>query len=444
MGVYFWEILNTLSSDLEIFGRLRDAIFDKPSVQRRSDITSYGFYFLSRCVFLGALATGIASLQVPLQTTGVELPCRTVYATTQLLICLSHGSAFIIFLFRTAALLRYNRLICSILIFLALFHWAILVANVFAERWPAKCGNIGVSQLSRLTVRSCHMFTTMLGTSMVIIIFVAIGRRFLALSIRVALFQGGVIYIVITTFAAPIPAVFMLLNIRDDFSAIAVMASTCVVVVCCNRLIQQGRYRDIAPTFSTNGSDKSEDTDQFPISPDSNFESQRLESLKSWLKRAPPPIASSSYALRNLSTHSTSPMMQDTPGETSASRAEADPETGIIISDCMRSNDEVDSHSCAPKIASSDSSDSFFTDMEIAGDEFANVEDPKPTRIRVPKNTWLLSTPTSFSNDLHSTQNTTSRRQNDIRATPPIPGRSERSKGKGKEVIPSATYDRWR
>ncbi|KAF8680528.1 hypothetical protein RHS04_04132 [Rhizoctonia solani] len=237
LGLYTWEVFNSLDFDYSIIANWRD--FKWPMV----------VYFVCRY----SIWVGVTMLIVANNFTQ-ELDCQVFYTITQLFGNIAIGTASGLLMLRGSGSIRIaiwsrNRYVLFGLLFIALGHWAILFLGVISVRsvWDPRTSVCVVTGTSTTLLRLIYGYTMAFDLTVLVVSTAGLLRSggWQGSDLWKLLFRDGIVYFVVAFVGNSIAAVFTILHLNAAmdimFTVPAAVFSTVVACRAVRRLSEWAR-----------------------------------------------------------------------------------------------------------------------------------------------------------------------------------------------------------
>lgn len=201
LGVYCWEVLNTLQFDYKILTKWRE--FKWPMA----------VYFICRYSIL----IGVIMLVVANNLTH-ELNCQVFYTIIQLFGNVTIGTASALLMLRAIAIWSRKNYILFGLLFIALGHWSILFLGVISVRakWNATANVCVVTGTSTTLLRLIYGYTMAFDFTVLAVSTAGLlrsgGRQ--GSDLWKLLFRDGIVYFLVAFIGNAVAAVFTILHLN--------------------------------------------------------------------------------------------------------------------------------------------------------------------------------------------------------------------------------------
>ncbi|CAE6419690.1 unnamed protein product [Rhizoctonia solani] len=232
LGLYTWEVFNSLEFDYNIIVNWRD--FKWPMV----------VYFVCRY----SLWVGVTMLIVANNFTN-ELDCQVFYTITQLFGNIAIGTASGLLMLRGIAIWSRNRYVLFGLLFIALGHWTILFLGVISVRsvWDPQTSVCVVTGTSTTLLRLIYGYTMAFDLAVLVVSTAGLLRSggWQGSDLWKLLFRDGIVYFVVAFVGNGVAAVFTILHLNAAmdimFTVPAAVFSTIVACRAVRRLSEWAR-----------------------------------------------------------------------------------------------------------------------------------------------------------------------------------------------------------
>lgn len=235
LGLYAWEVLNTLKFDHNLLVKWRD--FKWPMA----------VYFICRYSLLVALIM----LNVANSVT-YKLNCQVLYTIIQLLGNIGIGTASALLMLRAIAIWSRNLYITLGMLAIALGHWAILFLGVISVRaaWNPAGNMCIVTGTSTTLLRLVYGYTMSFDLMVLVISTTGLlrtgGRQ--SSDLWKLLFRDGIVYFIVAFIGNAVAAVFTILHLNAAMDIMfTVPAATFSTIVACRavRRLFEWAHQDV-------------------------------------------------------------------------------------------------------------------------------------------------------------------------------------------------------
>ncbi|CAE6522150.1 unnamed protein product [Rhizoctonia solani] len=235
LGLYTWEVFNTLEFDYNILLNWRE--FKWP-------MSLQAVYFVCRY----SIWVGVIMLIVANNLTN-ELNCQVFYTIIQLFGNIAIGTASALLMLRGIAIWSRNLYVLFGLLLVALGHWAILFLGVISVRsvWNTQANVCVVTGTSTTLLRLIYGYTMAFDLTVLVVSTAGLLRSggWNGSDLWKLLFRDGIVYFVVAFVGNAIAAVFTILHLNAAmdimFTVPAAVFSTTVACRAVRRLSEWAR-----------------------------------------------------------------------------------------------------------------------------------------------------------------------------------------------------------